>query len=181
MIKLNLGCADRLMDGYINIDKYPNDYPLVRSLILPADVMSLPFGDETVDEVYSSHLLEHLTYNEILEKAMPEWMRVLKPEGTFVVVVPNMGMIAKLWLQEKDINKKIGYWNCAIYGSFRGTEQYHKSSWDPQLLGSLFHTYGLVDIQLTAFEYIFWLKGVGHKPKKVIGVENDPIIQNQNP
>jgi SAM-dependent methyltransferase len=45
-----------------------------------------PIPPETYDFVLSSHMLEH-TANPI--KAISEWLRVLKPNGTLVLVVPH--------------------------------------------------------------------------------------------
>lgn len=52
-----------------------------------ADAHCLPFRDDSVDEIYCSHLLEHLR-NPIL--AVKEVMRVLKPKGHGVFIVPNI-------------------------------------------------------------------------------------------
>lgn len=50
----------------------------------------LPFKDETLDWVYSSHLLEdYLHWGPVLK----EWVRVLKPGGNLIVLIPDM----KLW------------------------------------------------------------------------------------
>lgn len=52
----------------------------------------LPFKDKTLDFVYSSHLLEdYLNWGPVLK----EWVRVLKPGGNLIVMVPEM----KLWAE----------------------------------------------------------------------------------
>lgn len=56
---------------------------------IEADLRHLPFPDDYADSVWASHVLEHFTEleaNTILE----EWRRVLKPNGSIVVVVPNL-------------------------------------------------------------------------------------------
>lgn len=61
---------------------------------LPADVVreghgeALPFADETFDLVYSSNVLEHV---DDPEKTLDEALRVLKPGGLLLCVVPNYG------------------------------------------------------------------------------------------
>ena len=47
----------------------------------------LPFGDESVDTVYSSHCLEHIPN---YAGAYLDWFRVLRIGGYIVVVVPHM-------------------------------------------------------------------------------------------
>jgi len=50
------------------------------------DGRALPFKDNTLDFVYSSHLLEDfLEWGPILQ----EWTRVLKPGGHLIILVPD--------------------------------------------------------------------------------------------
>lgn len=48
----------------------------------------LPFPDETVHKIYSSHVLEHFTYIEG-QRLLAESLRVLIPGGLFSICVPN--------------------------------------------------------------------------------------------
>lgn len=48
----------------------------------------LPFKDHTLDWVYSSHLLEDFDFSE-WPAILGEWVRVLKPGGTLVILVPD--------------------------------------------------------------------------------------------
>lgn len=68
------------------------------------DICALPFKDETLDWVYSSHLIEdfprwiaNLETNEPYPVSWPklfaEWKRVLKPGGLIVLIVPD----CQLW------------------------------------------------------------------------------------
>jgi len=82
IIKLNLGC-DRYhkREGWINVDIDSNIKP-----DLVADVRDLPYEDNSIDEIYSSKILEHFPdYKEGLR----EWYRVLKPKGRITIIVPN--------------------------------------------------------------------------------------------
>lgn len=47
--------------------------------------------NDSVDEVYSSHFMEHIHRGEPLLNVMNEAWRVLKPGGTFTMVVPLVG------------------------------------------------------------------------------------------
>lgn len=59
------------------------------------------FPDATFAEVYASHVLEHLDYQGELGRALAEWFRVLQPGGKLYVSVPDMDVLARLFL-EKD-------------------------------------------------------------------------------
>ena len=53
------------------------------------------FEDQTFDELYASHIIEHFDYNGPLQKALKEWCRVLKPNGKLYLSAPDMEMLCK--------------------------------------------------------------------------------------
>ena len=59
----------------------------------------LPFGDETVDKIYSSHFLEHIPYAKGLH-VLKECRRVLLKGGTMRLVVPDL-----LWHAERYVSQ----------------------------------------------------------------------------
>ena len=54
----------------------------------------------TVDAVYSSHNIEHLYPHEV-PLALSEFLRVLKPDGFFVVTCPDLQSVCKLIAEDK--------------------------------------------------------------------------------
>lgn len=71
-------------------DSYRNEQLKYGTKVKPVDIISsgdaLPFNDNRLDFVFSSHVLEHF-FDPI--KALKEWMRVVKPGGYIVMVVPH--------------------------------------------------------------------------------------------
>ena len=58
------------------------------------------FEDNSLDVIYSSHVLEHFYYqlnNELLN-TLAEWYRVLKPGGKLMVSVPDLQVLCWLYL-----------------------------------------------------------------------------------
>ena len=49
------------------------------------DIQDIPLPDETLDVIYCSHVLEHVTNDR---KAMAEFFRILKPGGYAMLAVP---------------------------------------------------------------------------------------------
>ena len=73
MQKLHIGCGYEILPGYLNTDSLP--LPGVDQ-VLDLDQFPYPFEDNTFDEVFSAHVLEHVSD---LGKTMEEFTRICKP------------------------------------------------------------------------------------------------------
>ena len=69
----------------IYLDIHPPDFKC-RSMWIVADAHALPFRDETIDEIFAGHLIEHL---EDPLRFLKECRRVLRRGGMVTVVTPN--------------------------------------------------------------------------------------------
>jgi predicted SAM-dependent methyltransferase len=58
------------------------------------------FTDGSVEEVYASHVLEHLGYHDELPRAMREIWRVLKVGGVCRISVPDFEILCHLFVNE---------------------------------------------------------------------------------
>jgi ubiquinone/menaquinone biosynthesis C-methylase UbiE len=109
---LDAGCGDGLLLSHLSSKKAEllgrdsnqtvligvdyNHIRLERALakragaVSQADLMNLPFADATFDAVCCSHVLEHVPDTRA---ALSELRRVLKDDGTLVIVVPNEGCL----------------------------------------------------------------------------------------
>jgi len=97
MNKLNIGCGQRLAQGWINVD-FHSENPQVRRVNL---LGRLPFEDGSMDAVYSSHVLEHFT-PETAKKLLKECHRVLKHGGILRTVVPDLENICREYVRILD-------------------------------------------------------------------------------
>ena len=57
------------------------------------------FADESVAEVYASHVLEHLNYVDELPHTLKEIHRILVPTGSLYISVPDLECLAKIFVQ----------------------------------------------------------------------------------
>jgi ubiquinone/menaquinone biosynthesis C-methylase UbiE len=110
MLKLNLGCASSLLEGYINIDmdsmdtikhRYPNIEIEETLDFYQGDILNLPYDDNSVDEIRADAILEHMSF---LEESLffYEVRRALKPGGLLNISVPDFDDIVKKWIESKD-------------------------------------------------------------------------------
>lgn len=60
----------------------------------------LPFPDESIDYLYSSHSLEHF-FKDDADKFLKEAFRVLKKDGIIRICVPDLGKAITLYQQGK--------------------------------------------------------------------------------
>lgn len=88
-MRLHLGCGGQNWEGFVNIDDYPA-YDVKPDL--KASITSLPYEENTVDEIWLIHVFEHI-YIWDAEDAVAHWFKILKPGGKLVIEVPCMDKI----------------------------------------------------------------------------------------
>lgn len=127
MKKLNLGCGEKKIQGYINVDCRPECGP--DQLY---DVRVLPYNDGEVDEIRAYDLLEHFGRNETL-LVLKEWNRVLKKGGKLTIKCPNITLIASAYLKGA-----INGLECArlLYGNQEDDNpaNFHKNGFDEETI-----------------------------------------------
>lgn len=125
-VKVNLGCGLAVAKGWINVDASLNALvaswpPVFHRLLyrcsganryytlseyctllrdhrfLHRDLSGdLPFSDHSVDYLYCSHFLEHLSRQDALH-LLKEARRILKPGGIFRICVPDLAYAVSLY------------------------------------------------------------------------------------
>ena len=84
-MKLNLGCGNFKKEGYINVDSNPIVEPDVMLNLNEVESYK-KWNDNEVDEIFMSHVLEHLS--DPFE-IMKQLHRILKPGGILHIEVPH--------------------------------------------------------------------------------------------
>lgn len=137
-MKLHLGCGDVIREGYINIDA--RALPGVDMVLDLSE--KLPFGDNSVDEIYSHHLIEHLTQTQGMNLVM-ECYRVLKAGGTVMFCCPDMSMSCQV-IVEADLKEDIETVHRQIRGIYGyDSEAYmHRWAYTPKMIENLFKGIG---------------------------------------
>src|SRR5262245_36309213 len=87
-LRLNLGCGDKHLPGYVNVDVAPSRAGKRPDVV--CDVRRLDgFATDTVDEILAVHVVEHFWRWEVVD-ILREWVRVLRPGGQLVLECPNL-------------------------------------------------------------------------------------------
>ena len=100
-IKLDIGCGKHKASGFIGVDiEKDSDADIV------ASALDLPFNTNSVDEIHSSHLVEHFDTNELI-KFFSEINRVLK-KGSSAFLKVDTDWTKRILLR-KDLTHKHRY------------------------------------------------------------------------
>lgn len=87
-IRLDIGCGPNKKPGFIGLDQYAFDGKV--DVVLNVACEPLPFADASVEEIHTSHFVEHLGAVERCH-LLNECYRVLKVGGKMTVIVPHWG------------------------------------------------------------------------------------------
>ncbi len=109
VILADIGCGLRKKEGYFGIDIH--GYEGV-DLVQDLRMTKLPFANEQLHELYASHFMEHLNFEEVIF-LMNEAYRVLVVGGIFEIIVPHGMSYAGM----ADLSHKT-YWTEDSFGYF---------------------------------------------------------------
>jgi len=141
--KLHIGGQVR-MEGWEVLDILPG--PAVDHL---QDARNLAaFAEGTFDQIYASHIVEHLDYNEELLKTLTEWCRVLVPGGLICISVPDLDVLARLFLDRKGLTVADRHLVMRmIFGGHIDGYDYHLVGLNDEFLYGYLINAGFVDVQ----------------------------------
>lgn len=140
MRKLNLGSGPNSAKGWINYDwgllpflgkfgltsilvklnlldkSYDWKWPKISLVNIKDD---LPDGDDSVDFIYCSHVLEHFEKEEAI-KILKECRRVLKEKGVIRIVLPDLSKLIKDYSDADKFNREYFGFDKDLYVGFLG-------------------------------------------------------------
>ena len=186
MKKVNLGCASNLLDGYINVDmdslddikrRYPNLTIPTTADFVQSSIFELPFEEESLDEIRSDCLIEHLSFKEekIFFTNIPKF---LKKGGKLNLSTPDFEIIVKTWLAAEDQWKdffrddddaiKSSHWfgtytyghenrwgqlSACIFGPQNSVGQFHKNCYTENKLKAIFERVGFENLIISRYKW----------------------------
>ena len=147
-MKIYVGCGKDHKEGYKHCDigQYPHiDY------LCPA--WNIPIPPQSMDEIYSRHLLEHLDITKEIPKTLQHWWDRLKVGGRVRVIVPNLEYHCKQIFKKGKSpyveSSNFVHAMSSIYGWQNGNNyMQHKWGYTPDTLKALFKACGYKKIKL---------------------------------
>lgn len=106
------------------------------------------FADNTFMEIYASHVVEHLDYNGELINTLNEWNRVLVPGGKIFISVPDLDVLAKLFIEKNLLTVDERFFVMRmIFGGHIDKFDYHVVGLNEEFLAIFLNTAGYVNIR----------------------------------
>ncbi len=140
-LRLHLGGKER-REGWTIVNIQPNP-----QVDVVADISDLTrFADDLVDEVYASHVFEHLSMSRV-GPALVGVHRILKPGGTFRIAVPNLERLATVILDPKV--STYGVWEACrrIFGGDVDEHDRHACGFTPDTMIEALEQCGFTDVR----------------------------------
>ncbi len=128
-MKLNIGAGFKKREGFVNIDKFD------ASADMRMDAADLRFPDGAIDEIYSAHMLEHVSKFEV-PKVLSEWYRVLKVGGKLELELPDLEWVCRNWLSKSD-RERWGFFLDTIFGMETNEGEFHKTGFTKERIRQL--------------------------------------------
>jgi len=96
---VNIGCGESFITdkNWVNLD-YISSHPSVKQANL---LEKLPFKNNSVNVIYSSHFLEHIPRDKV-PFFLQECYRVLKLNGKIRLVLPDLENLCKEYIQQRE-------------------------------------------------------------------------------
>jgi predicted SAM-dependent methyltransferase len=96
-LRVHVGCGTMLKAGWLNTDLWPGPWATPD---IALDVSRpFPFDTDSVTEIYSEHMFEHLDYPDAVSLFLSECYRVLEPGGVLTIGVPDLDFHQDLYEQ----------------------------------------------------------------------------------
>lgn len=119
-LRLNIGCGMAKKKGFVGVDMVKT--PAVQ---VQTSAWDLPYSPNTVAEIFTSHMIEHLTPDQ-QDQALKEWHRVLKLGAKLTIRCPNFELYVKEYLDATEDQRFENVWLLRnIFGWRNKPGQFH--------------------------------------------------------
>jgi len=80
------------------------------------DMYKTPFAPNSIEAIYSSHSLEHLSFRKA-QLALIHWAQILKPGGKLYLAVPDLKEICRIMISDEvDEEQKWNWYVWTLFG-----------------------------------------------------------------
>jgi predicted SAM-dependent methyltransferase len=113
------------------------------------------FADDSVAEIYASHVLEHLGYQAELRAALDEFHRVLIAGGQLRISVPDLATLCQLFIDPALDDAERFHVMRMMFGGQINAADFHRVGLDEGFLANYLRRAGFADIARVAHFGLF--------------------------
>lgn len=126
-LKIHIGCGQRKIHGFLNIDIDPNNNP-----DLVDDAWLNSQKENSAHIIYACHILEHIPKSKC-QLILYRWLDILAPNGSLYISVPNIRAAMARYLINKDLKEISGF----LWGGQKTEWDFHYNGFDYDSLSNL--------------------------------------------
>ncbi len=168
-MKLHLGCGQVYLEGYVNIDYPLSEHTVQQKTVADkfADLTTLTYKSETIDEVRLHHVFEHFPRTTALG-LLAAWHSWLKKDGKIHIEVPDFNASARHVLSPLVSQKHRKLAIRHIFGSNEAPWAVHYDGWSKKRFEEIFKVIGfsLDKVQKTSYKGTYNITVIGTKNSK---------------
>src|SRR4051812_1479624 len=122
-LRLHLGCGERHLDGYVNIDYPPSEHTVQTATAADelADITRLEYPAGSVAEIRLHHVFEHFDRPTAL-RLLADWRGWLAPGGELTIETPDFERCARAFARRTTTEKRREVLLRHMFGS-------HEAAW----------------------------------------------------
>ncbi len=142
-MKLHLGCGERYLDGYTNIDYPKSEHSVQQNTKVDryADISQLAFPTGTIEEVRLHHVFEHFS-RPVATAFIATWSQWLRSEGKLRIEVPDLQMMSKILTNTRIPLKERRVAERHLFGSHEAHWAVHWCGYDEDMFRDLLNRFG---------------------------------------
>jgi predicted SAM-dependent methyltransferase len=154
---LNLGSGGTIIDNFANVDAN-----VFTKSDFVASIFSIKLANNSVDNIYNSHVFEHVPRSKALD-VLKEWYRILNKGGKLYICVPDIEVLIKLYITNlgsyNDIKAKetVDLACNVMYGGQVNKYDFHHYGYSFATLSNLLTTAGFINIRRFVKDDVFFV------------------------
>ncbi|CAH2031082.1 hypothetical protein [Trichlorobacter ammonificans] len=148
-MKLHLGCGQRYLEGYVNIDFPLSSHTVQTESVadLHTDITTLRYLPGSVAEVRLHHLFEHFP-RPVACGLLACWHSWLHPGGLLRIEVPDFSRTARIVLNPFSSFRQRAVAERHLFGSHEAPWAVHCEGYTPAMLKQLVGCFGFTPLRL---------------------------------
>ena len=148
-MRLHIG-GNEVKEGWKILDIQPGP-----GVDFVGDIQDLTrFADGECDEIYASHVLEHVPVAKVLD-TLKGLHRILKPGGRALIAVPDLEVMAQLIVSPETTTEHRWYVVRMMYGGQRDPHDFHYCGFTLAILTEFLKLAGFAQVKAVEFFNLF--------------------------